>query len=241
MLRRTFSMLWPAGLDSAPPALRAAVLISANAEWRPVRARYKTVRIERSPYGECFVDHQVLFFQGGWGKIDAAASTQYVIDRYSPPALINLGTCGGISGAIERGATVLATKTVIYDLIERMGDAGEAIRDYTTDIDLGWLHGAPPMPVVRAPLVSADQDLDPAAIPRLRKAYGAVAADWESGAIARVAARNHVRLLILRSVTDLVSPRGGEAYGNESLFEQRTAELMGRLLDALPGWLAQLD
>ena len=44
--------------------------------------------------------------------------------------------------------------------------------------------------------------------------YNAVAADWESGAIAWVAKKNNTRVLILRGVSDLVDDSGGEAYGN---------------------------
>ena len=69
--------------------------------------------------------------------------------------------------------------------------------------------------------------------------YDAVAGDWESGAIAYVAARNGVRCLILRGVTDLVGPDGGEAYDGEvAFFHERAPVVMGRLLDQLPAWLA---
>jgi len=64
-----------------------------------------------------------------------------------------------------------------------------------------------------------------------------VAADWESGAIAWVAQRNRVRCLILRGVTDLVGPNGGEAYGNLELFQSRTREVMQTLIGQLPDWL----
>jgi nucleoside phosphorylase len=68
----------------------------------------------------------VLFFWGGWGKIAAAGSTQYVIDRWRPQLLVNLGTCGGFDGAIERDMVVLAIKTVVYDIVEQMGHHEDA-------------------------------------------------------------------------------------------------------------------
>jgi adenosylhomocysteine nucleosidase len=67
--------------------------------------------------------------------------------------------------------------------------------------------------------------------------YGAIAADWESGAIAWVAKQNNVRCLILRGVTDLVNAGGGEAYGNISLFHENTKSIMKTLIDQLPIWL----
>ena len=55
--------------------------------------------------------------------------------------------------------------------------------------DLTWLGAPDPSPVRRVALVSADRDLLPEEIPVLAARFGAVAGDWESGAIAWVAAR----------------------------------------------------
>ncbi|MBI5084396.1 MAG: 5'-methylthioadenosine/S-adenosylhomocysteine nucleosidase [Acidobacteria bacterium] len=233
MKRRSFA----AGLLAPARPLRAVVLISANAEWAPVRAHFPRAVIQRSPFGEYFAEDGLVFFHGGWGKIAAAASAQYVIDRFQPRLVVNLGTCGGMEGAIALGATVLAVKTVVYDIVERMGDAEEAIRDYATVLDVSWLRVPDPMPVVRGTLASADRDLDPNDIADLRRRYGAVAADWESGAIAWTAARNKTRLLILRTVSDMVSVKGGEAYGDPEVFRKRTVGIMERLVQALPAWL----
>ena len=71
--------------------------------------------------------------------------------------------------------------------------------------------------------------------------YEAVAADWESGAIAWVAKKNGTRLLILRGVTDLVGTDGGEAYGNLGLFHTRTKEVMKDLFELLPRFLEKVS
>lgn len=97
------------------------------------------------------------------------------------------------------------------------------------------------MEVRRTLLVSGDRDLLAKEIPWLKEKFGAVAGDWESGAIAWVAVRNGVRCLILRGVTDLVGLGGGEAYdGNIELFRQNAAIIMRRLVEALPEWLGSL-
>ncbi len=223
------------------------MLVSADAEWAVVKTLFPGQRCEKSPFGEYFVrkldlpdrtSRSVVILQGGWGKTSAAASTQYAIDRWNPGLLINLGTCGGFEGAVERGTIILAARTVIYDIIERMGDAEEAIKDYASDINLNWLKRPLPLPVLETVLVSADQDIDPKAIAMLRVKYGAVAADWESGAIAFVARRNAKRLLILRGVTDLVSGKRGEAYGKVEVFRENSETIMKILFDTLPAWLA---
>ncbi len=223
--------------------MNVVVIISANAEWRVVKELYPNLEIQRSPYGE-YADLQLStynlqLFHGGWGKISAAATAQYAIDHFKPDLLINLGTCGGFAGRIETGTIILVERTLVYDIIEQMGDGAEAIEHYSTKIDLSWLddvnNGLPS--TVRGLLVSADRDIVVDDIPMLIEKYDAVAADWESGAIAWVAHKNNVRVLILRGVTDLVGGDGGEAYGNIELFRERTKTVMRELFRQLPWWL----
>lgn len=220
--------------------MKVVVLVSANAEWKVVKDIYPGLQLETSPFGEFaeadFEGQPVTLVHGGWGKISAAASAQYAIDRFKPDLLINLGTCGGFEGAVERGTIILVEKTIVYDILEQMSDPEEAIRDYSTKIDLSFLPRILPSPVLRGLLVSADRDIVREDISVLIKKYQAFAADWESGAIAWVAKRNDVRCLILRGVTDLVNPQSGEAYGNFDLFEQRTREVMRKLFELLPKW-----
>jgi adenosylhomocysteine nucleosidase len=233
--------------------VETCVIISAGTEWRAVQALFPNAEVRPSPLGSWLlasikqepdnISRPVIFFHGGWGKIAAAASTQYVIDRWEPRLLINLGTCGGFEGEIDRGTIVLADRTLVYDIIEQMGDFDQAVAHYTTEIDLSWLEKntldqKTCLPVRRTLLVSGDRDLIAEEIPRLKARYGAVAGDWESGAIAYVAARNQTRLLILRGVTDLVGSSGGEAYVNFKLFEDATVSIMERLVESLPCWLA---
>ncbi len=218
------------------------VLISADAEWRSVKKLFTKAGYTPTPFGERFEtslnNFHVNFFQGGWGKISAAASAQYVIDQFHPNLLINLGTCGGFAGKAKAGDVLLVEKTIVYDISEKMTDAAEAIRNYSVDLDLSFWNDPYPIPVKRDTLVSADRDIDPMDIPFLSKQYDAAAADWESGAIAWVAYRNHLPCLILRAVSDVVGKDGSDTYGNYALFEQRTQELMGQLVDSLPGWLS---
>src|SRR5438552_4161425 len=99
---------------------RVVVLISANAEWQVIRTLYSNIEPQTSPLGEWLsveIDigdrkEAVVFFHGGWGKIAAAASAQYVIDRWTPTLLINLGTCGGFEGEIEKGTIILVERTI---------------------------------------------------------------------------------------------------------------------------------
>ena len=235
---------------TAPPpsgSPRGVVIISANIEWQTLLTFFPIIELYSSPLGRWFEAElaiagrlePVIFFHGGWGKIAAAASTQYVIDRWQPATILNLGTCGGFAGDIERGALILVERTVVYDIVEQMTDQAEAIRHYSTILDLSWLAEPYPQPVYRSLLASGDRDLMIEDLPRLRSQFRAVAGDWESGAIAWVASRNGIRCLILRGITDLVGAEGGEAYdGHLSVFIEGTRQVFEKVLPALPEWIA---
>jgi adenosylhomocysteine nucleosidase len=219
------------------------VVISANQEWTAVREMFPQAVVERSPFGECFdalLPQPVTFFQGGWGKIAAAASAQYIIDHLSPDLVVNLGTCGGFEGRVALGAVLLAERTLVYDIVEQMGDPAAAVAHFATRLDLSWLGDSTFDGVQRALLVSADRDLVAGELSQLVERYDAIAGDWESGAIAWVCARNRVRCLILRAVSDLVGSAGGEIYGQAGQFASRARIVMRDLVDALPEWLAAI-
>ena len=219
--------------------MKVVVLISAIAEWNAVKPLFPDATLQRFPFGECFniilQDEQISFFHSGWGKIASAGSIQYVIDKHAPDLIVNLGTCGGFEGAVQQGETILVEKTYVYDIVELMGDL-DIVSYYGSSLDLSWLAEPYPYPARRGMIASADSDLPPAKIPFLRS-LGAIAADWESAALAWVAQQNNARLLILRGVSDMVSEEGGEAYDNIEIFNERARGIMQQLIEQLPEWL----
>lgn len=234
---------------SAPGARGAPVvaMISASAEWKVLRAQLPEAPQHDTPFGEWLIhrlgEQDVVFFHGGYGKVAAAGSTQYAIDRWHPALLVNLGTCGGFGGERKVGDIVLASETTIYDIVELMGDADQAIADFRTRLDTSAWPARLAGRVVVSPIVSADRDLDPAAVAGLAAKYHAGAGDWESGAIAWVASHNHTPVLILRGVTDLVDAPGGDpTYHAEDAWERASIAVMTSLVallgDALPDLLA---
>lgn len=224
--------------------MKVVVLISAITEWFAAKEVLAPGQLQTTPYGECYTTalqgKEYTFFHAGWGKAASAGAMQYVIDHFSPDLTVNLGTCGGFDGEVALEDVILVERTFIYDIVELMGDFGAVSDYYASNLDLSWLPVSYPCPVRRGTLASADSDLPPEKIPQL-KALGAIAADWESAALAWVAQKNGARLLILRAVSDLVSEEGGEAYDNIGLFKKRTRGIMRRLIEQLPLWVAEIN
>lgn len=218
--------------------MKISLLISAEAEWQAVRTLYPDVPIVPSPFGDTMrlkiESWNLDLFHSGWGKISSAAVMQYVIDHESPDLVVNLGTCGGFEGEVRQGEILLVERTFVYDILELM-ETEDVSPFYTTTLDLNWLPEPYPYPIRRAALASADSDLMAERIPIL-KSKGAIAADWESAALAWVARKNNTRLLILRGVSDIVGKQGSDAY-NFGVFQARAREIMRELFAQLPGWL----
>ena len=215
------------------------VLISAIAEWNGVKPLFPDSEIQQSPYGErmdvVIGTWNLTLVHSGWGKIASAAVMQYVLDHYSPDVVVNLGTCGGFAGAVQQGDVILVEKTFVYDIVELMGDL-DISTYYASSLDLSWIAEPYPHPVRHGTRASADSDLPPDKIAFLRS-NGAIAADWESAALAWVAQKHQARLLILRAVSDMVSEEGGEAYNNIEIFNERAKDIMKKLFEQLPDWL----
>lgn len=223
--------------------MKVVVLISATAEWEGIKPVFPNAEIQITPFGESInLKHDtwnLTLLHTGWGKIASAAAMQYVIDHHAPDLVVNLGTCGGFAGVVEQGDVILVERTFVYDIVELMGDL-DISTYYASALDLSWLSEPYPHPVRRGTIASADSDLPPDKIAFL-KSNGTIAADWESAALAWVAQKNKVRLLILRAVSDIVSEEGGEAYDNIELFNQRARVIMKRLFEQLPDWLKNID
>ncbi|MFT3838899.1 MAG: hypothetical protein QM723_18105 [Myxococcaceae bacterium] len=226
------------------------VLVSANAEWKPVLERHAGVTVQQTPYGEWFTaevgkgakKRSVIYMHGGFGKVQAAGSTQYAIDQWHPALMVNIGTCGGFEGGVSAGDVVLVEKTIIYDLIEQMGDSQETIDFYSSALDTKFAGDKLPKGFRRGMLLSADRDIVAADVPALKKRFKGIAADWESGAIAFVARHNQTPLFILREVSDVVHSDGGDAfYNNEAAWEAGAKKTMNHLVDVLPEWLEKWD
>lgn len=222
--------------------MKTVIIISAIAEWNAVKEIYPQLEITPSPYGEGarlqLAKHDLQLYHSGWGKIASAGMMQYITDHDKPDVVINLGTCGGFEGLVNQGDIVLVERTFVYDIVELMGDLN-IVEYYASTLDLSWLAEPHPFPTRRGLIASADSDLPPNKIAYL-KSKGAIAGDWESGALAWVANKNNMRLLILRGVSDMVNETEGEAYDDLALFEERAKEIMKKLFEQLPSWIENI-
>jgi adenosylhomocysteine nucleosidase len=221
--------------------MRLVIQICSEDEWKHSRSilRVQESELWQDLLMEWFVrplgKEEYTWYWSGSTKTRAAAACQKAIDRWCPDAIVNLGTCGGISKNIQKLDIVLANKTYQYDVIQRFGKPSKRfLRGLITQPNISGID----LSLVRekclvGTIASADQDFDPEAIEALRKKH-ALAADWESASIAKVCELNKTKCLILRGVSDIPrKSRGGKKDIQEEDYQANTPRIMKELFSIL--------
>lgn len=120
-----------------------------------------------------------------------------------PDFLLSFGFAAGLTLGLPAGTAVLA-HTIVAETGERW------------DVDAKWrerLASALAMPLVGGGIAALDRAVETSAAKRrVAAATGAVAADMESGVLARVASARNIPLVVLRVVCDPVDRRLPRAF-----------------------------
>lgn len=174
----------------------------------------------------------VTLLRGGTGKVNAAASAQYAILTWKPDVLVVLGTSGAIAPDLNDLDVILANRAIVYDIESTISKASEAkIQSLTTEMPVSWHLDGWPFPLKIGAVLTGDRDVTRENVPVLRAKYDALAADWESGAVAKVCAMNRIPCLILRGISDTPD---SDAAGQLDKYRRNTPLVMERLWRLLP-------
>jgi adenosylhomocysteine nucleosidase len=194
--------------------MKLAIQIRSELEWETAKSIFKitNVRLYRQPFGDNFEKqigiHQCILYESGATKTRAAAACQFAIDTWHPDAVLNLGTCGGVTKYVKNLDVILAKRTFQYDVIQRFGNPSARFKkDLETTLDISWIDlSRVPTKIHIGTIASADQDLDDGNRVLLQ-GRKVLAADWESASIAKICKSNKMKCLILRGITDIPTKR----------------------------------
>lgn len=159
---------------------------------------------------------KVVMTECGIGKVNAAMSTQVMIDHYNPDVIINSGIAGSVSKTLKIGDIVISKDCVQHDFDgTQMGDPKGLIQyNDGTRIDI------PVSKDIAQKLFDACKDIKDTNVVLGRIATGdifvadksmrqsvadefdALACEMEGGAVAQVCYRNDVPCAVLRCISD---------------------------------------
>ena len=150
---------------------------------------------------------------GGMGLVNAAATTQYLIDLYHPDAVIFSGIAGNLNKALHVNDVVLGGTLRYLDTDMRLvgqwkpGTPDRQVTEFHSDPRLlevadtaleqmGITH-------ITGTIASGNYFVDtPEQVNAVIEATGADAVEMEGAAVAHVAARNDVPALVIRALSD---------------------------------------
>jgi adenosylhomocysteine nucleosidase len=156
--------------------------------------------------------HELVFILCGIGKVNAALHTQFIIDKFTPNYVINVGVAGGLTHELNFGDVVIASDLVEHDMdvtafgiplgqIPRMDvfafNCSEHLLELARNIDhLGFK-------VQIGRICSGDQFIeDKVKADKIKSTFDAVACEMEGAAVAHVCHVNKVPFLVVRALSD---------------------------------------
>ncbi len=154
----------------------------------------------------------VIIAISGIGKVSAALTTQFLIDKYSPKFIFNFGTCGGMNSSVEILNYYLIDKCCQFDfdLRELDGVPLGYIQEYDTVYFDTYTKGIDFLKTSR--VASADRFTNDINDINAINEIGCSLRDMEGGAIAQVCTSNNIPLIMVKGISDV--------YGNGTAEEQ---------------------
>jgi adenosylhomocysteine nucleosidase len=208
--------------------------------------------VEASKWGRRTLYHgsigntEVVAMAGGVGKVKAAASTQYLVDRFSFEGVLCTGVAGAVNPGLRTGDVVISAKALQHDF-----DPGDP--ELLMRFRRRWL-GADPELVKLALEAAKELGLadrcrsgkvltgDQAIVSRERrewlwKTFRGDCVDMESAAVAQACRLNGVAWVAVRAISDSAEENGVEEF-RTNLTESASlaARVTGRAIESLrPG------
>ncbi|OTA27314.1 5'-methylthioadenosine nucleosidase [Alloscardovia macacae] len=152
-------------------------------------------------------DIRVVATVAGMGTVNAAATTQHLIDVYEPECLLFSGIAGNLTDHLHINDVVLGKTLVYLDTDMRMiSQSAPFTNEYHSDAHLlevaSTVLSEMSIEHLAGTIATGNTFVEGEAAERVKELTGADAVEMEGAAVAHVAARNEVPVLILRSLSD---------------------------------------
>ena len=194
------------------------ISIAAKKEWEATLNYFglNHEECEKYPFGEYFkkiIDNkEVVFYLGGVRKMNASASTQYMIDHFNLAKIIVAGTCAGINDSYSQLDIFIPNKAVQYDCTVKeteplIKDSFTVLNNFENESILTGTIGTADKPVV---MWKDYLEL---------KENNITIADTESAAIMYICRANDVECIVIKGISDF--PKNEAETSNEESHEEQ--------------------
>lgn len=188
---------------------------------------------------------QVVLVEAGVGKVNAARTTQILINNFNVEAIINVGSAGSANDELDIGDIVIGKQIVQHDfditafghpkgyisnvgqyvesdsrLIKKMIEVAEVMQDNQFKIKIGT--------IASGDIFCTELKMKE----KIRNKFNADAIEMEGAAIAQVCKLDNVPFIIIRSISD--KPNGNNHITFDQFLEKaskRCAKIIKEFLD----------
>lgn len=172
---------------------------------------------------------EVVLVKCGVGKVNAARTTQILIDNFDLEYIINVGTAGSLNENIEIGDIVIGEKLVEHDVDIT---AGGHEKGYITDVGKYFYSDQNLINKSKTIIENMNEDFkaiigliatgdvfvqDIKIKDNIKKEFNADCTEMEGAAIAQVCTLDNVPFIVIRSISD--KPNGKNAIDFEKYLE----------------------
>ncbi len=207
------------------------IIAAMQEEMQEIQKLMKNIS-NKEIYGLNFIegkisDKTIILVEAGVGKVNAARTTQILIDKFDIDAVINIGSAGAANDKLNIGDIVIGKKLVQHDfditafghpkgyisnagqyfssdrkLIEKMENAIKNLENIDFNIFLGT--------IASGDIFCTNINMKE----KIKNKFNADAIEMEGAAIAQVCQLDNIPFIIVRGISD--TPNGK----NEIIFEQ---------------------
>lgn len=186
--------------SEAAPIVDTAVIRERAEEFKPV-------------FSGTLFGTEFALIVSGVGKVNAAISTQYIIDRYKPDALLNIGVTGALFTDTHIGELFYVKNAIEYDFdLSAIDDVPCAQVDGFSSPLIPVSEELKVLGMRAVTLASADKFSSSEENARIIRALGGELVDMEGAAIAHTAYMNKIKLYSVKSVSDFANNDAADEY-----------------------------
>lgn len=210
---------------------------------KAVSIRETVVRANMTFYIGMLHNKEVVICKSGVGKVNAAVTTQILVDQFSVKSIIFTGVAGAVDPELNIGDIVISTSSMQHDIdASALGFKKGEIplfslsSDFLADKNLVLLakKGAEQLGEVKVKLgrvLTGDQFVaDYNKVKSLWEEFQGVCVEMEGAAVAQTAMLNEIPFVIIRSMSDKAN---GEANVNFAEFTVLASEHSFRIVDSI--------
>ena len=185
--------------------------------------------------------YKIILSKSGVGKVASATTTQYIIDKYKPKYIINIGISGSLSPSLKTGDIIIAEKMIQHDFDVTAFGHPKGYMDNGIEPNKPTIYYSDKKLIEKfnknnyiKPVTIATGDIfitDVKLKKRKKKDFSASAIDMESAAIAQTAKRNNTPLIVLRIISDGLKGNTSEYMQNKERSAYNAASITLKILE----------